>query len=36
MWSGDIVIPMNAAWMPAIPMTNDEMDALVAFLAALK
>lgn len=35
-WSGDVVIPMNKAWMPTIPMTAEELDALVTFLAALK
>lgn len=35
-WSGDVVIPMNQAWMPTIPMSEMELEALVAFLAALK
>lgn len=35
-WSGDAVIPMNTAWMPAIPMTEAELESLVTFLAALK
>jgi len=35
-WSSDAEIPMNPAWMPTIPMTDEEREILVTFLAALK